>query len=399
MKRVLYISHSPHLGGAERVLLNLLRHADTAVHDRVVCFPVGQGAGKSLLMASTSLEVIEAPYTTDLQMVASQRGIEHCHNQGQVFLNLIRESAPDVVVVNTSVIPTAVFAAKQLGIPVVLHCHGRVSVALFPQLELMPFRLLDQLQMTLADGIIVPSRSVAKSLQGLGACERRICVIPNGTKCHDISPHPIRSDSCEFVMLCTVAENKGCDVFIRAASIVAKSRPNAKFTIYGSGSPAMVASLRDLAVSLGLGGRLELRPHSVAVDSILAQSRAVVVASRIESFSMVTIEAMAHGRAIVASRCGGPEEIIRYGIDGLLFDVGDHVALASQLDWLVACPNIAEGFGAAGAERVRSMFDIRQMAQRHDKFLADSLQFAETNRLPRDVVDFAIEGALRLSGR
>jgi glycosyltransferase involved in cell wall biosynthesis len=54
-----------------------------------------------------------------------------------------------------------------------------------------------------------------------------------------------------------------------------------------------------------------------------------------ESFSLVTREALQYGRPVIASRCGGPESILRDGSNGLLFDRGDAAGLARAMQTFV----------------------------------------------------------------
>ena len=71
-------------------------------------------------------------------------------------------------------------------------------------------------------------------------------------------------------------------------------------------------------------------------DGVLAamsECDALVVASRFETFSVVLIEALALGKPVIATRCGGPESIVSPQ-DGLLVDPGSVEAMASALSEL-----------------------------------------------------------------
>ncbi len=67
-----------------------------------------------------------------------------------------------------------------------------------------------------------------------------------------------------------------------------------------------------------------------AVPAALAQSHAFVLSSRHESFGVVAVEALMAGRPVLATRCGGPEDIVGEG-DGLLVSRDDPDALALGL--------------------------------------------------------------------
>ncbi len=75
-----------------------------------------------------------------------------------------------------------------------------------------------------------------------------------------------------------------------------------------------------------------------------------------EPFGLVLIEAMARGKAVVASRAGGPREIVRDGETGLLVTPGDTEALARALRLLVDEPCLATRMGRAGAAQCAASF-------------------------------------------
>jgi glycosyltransferase involved in cell wall biosynthesis len=93
------------------------------------------------------------------------------------------------------------------------------------------------------------------------------------------------------------------------------------------------AEVRQLVDALGLSSRVrflgEVAPNDVA--TLMRQSALLVVPSRRETFSLVTAEALASGTPVVATRCGGPEEILTEET-GQLADVDDPAALAIAIE-------------------------------------------------------------------
>jgi glycosyltransferase involved in cell wall biosynthesis len=71
-----------------------------------------------------------------------------------------------------------------------------------------------------------------------------------------------------------------------------------------------------------------------------------------ESFGLVVIEAMLHGKPVVCSRLGGLPEIVDDGVNGLLFEPGDAVDLAARIKWLWSRPDLCVEMGKAGREKV-----------------------------------------------
>jgi glycosyltransferase involved in cell wall biosynthesis len=93
------------------------------------------------------------------------------------------------------------------------------------------------------------------------------------------------------------------------------------------------AAVRELVRALGLTDRVhflgEVAPNDVA--TLMRRSALLVVPSRRETFSLVTAEALASGTPVVATRCGGPEEIITDDT-GQLTEVDDAAALAIAIE-------------------------------------------------------------------
>ena len=125
--------------------------------------------------------------------------------------------------------------------------------------------------------------------------------------------------------------------------------------------------MRDLVRALGVSDRVhflgEVAPNDVA--ALMRRSALLVVPSRRETFSLVTAEALASGTPVVATRCGGPEEILSEET-GQLTEIDDAAALAIAIDTTLhrsfdraALRNYAvDRFGSgAAAERLGRLYE------------------------------------------
>jgi len=100
--------------------------------------------------------------------------------------------------------------------------------------------------------------------------------------------------------------------------------------------------------------------------------------SRSDSFGLVLLEAWANGVPVVAYRAGGPGELVRHGVDGMLARCGDVSGLAACLKRLAAEPSVRQTLGSAGRSRLQTEFSwqtklelVRQKAEeasRHTRF-------------------------------
>ncbi|MBV8661740.1 MAG: glycosyltransferase [Hyphomicrobiales bacterium] len=112
--------------------------------------------------------------------------------------------------------------------------------------------------------------------------------------------------------------------------------PGARLVILGEGAER--ALLESEIAALGLAGRVDVPGFHANPGEILAGARAFALTSRREAFSLVCVEALAHGLPIVATDCGGPREILDAPALGRIAPVGDVDAIARALDASLADP-------------------------------------------------------------
>src|SRR5262249_32959670 len=99
-------------------------------------------------------------------------------------------------------------------------------------------------------------------------------------------------------------------------------------------------------------GRVEER----VLHALYERADLLVHPTRYEGSSLVTLEAMAHGRAVVATRAGGIPDKVTDGVQGRLVAPGDREALAAAIAELAADPARRAALGAAGRCRAQSEF-------------------------------------------
>jgi glycosyltransferase involved in cell wall biosynthesis len=98
----------------------------------------------------------------------------------------------------------------------------------------------------------------------------------------------------------------------------------------------------------------------------------VCVPSRREGFGVVCLEAMAHGRPVVASATGGLLDLVDDGVTGVLVPPRDVAALREALRRLLADEELRARLGAAGRERARERFSWDVVAPELTKAYEDA---------------------------
>jgi glycosyltransferase involved in cell wall biosynthesis len=213
--------------------------------------------------------------------------------------------------------------------------------------------------------VIAPSQTVLDSLGRTGRRPVERSLIPD--------PLPARSPAAasgsrsgdgdlEVVMVGRVARWKGQDVFLRAFA-AAFPDGGARATLvgaalFGGDDERFAEELDALVEELALGDRLRRLGARDDVERWLDEAHVVVHASRSpEPFGQVIVEGMAAGAAVVATAGGGPSELVRDGVDGLLVPADDVDALARALQQLASDPDLRRRLGESGRRRAAELTD------------------------------------------
>lgn len=187
--------------------------------------------------------------------------------------------------------------------------------------------------------VVAVSRALRDSIESFTGDPGRLRVIPNivdGTVFTLRSPDDVVPND-RLLFVGTMRLVKGLDILLEAVSILANRDRDVRLAVVGDGFYR--AYNRDqqffeqLMKKLDLGDRVEFigprPPEGVAAE--IRKSAAVVVSSRRETFGVVLAESLSSGVPVVATRCGGTEDIVIPGV-GELVDNEDPVALAEGIE-------------------------------------------------------------------
>jgi glycosyltransferase involved in cell wall biosynthesis len=164
---------------------------------------------------------------------------------------------------------------------------------------------------------------------------------------------------------------KGLNNLMEAFAVVHKANPNTHLTLVGGGDSvqwsetAKASGVQSNAITFLGQKKYEEMP------GILNQADIFVLPSISESMPLSLLEAMACGRACVASRVGGIPEIITHGEDGFLVLPCDSNGLADRLNRLVADPQLRARFGSKARARIVQNFSLQNtVKQTRNMFLS-----------------------------
>jgi glycosyltransferase involved in cell wall biosynthesis len=185
-----------------------------------------------------------------------------------------------------------------------------------------------------ADVLIAVSEKVRRFLLDSG-CDKPIYVVPNMVK---IGANPTYRDLPRVPLIGAMGvfrRKKGFHILIKSLSILKQRGVPFKAIIAGKGR--ITWYLKYLRWKLDLTDELRIRDWVTndERDGFVDDIDLYVLPSRTETFGMVVVEAMARMKRVVATKCGGPEEIISDGVDGFLVEKENPEAMANKLEELI----------------------------------------------------------------
>jgi glycosyltransferase involved in cell wall biosynthesis len=159
---------------------------------------------------------------------------------------------------------------------------------------------------------------------------------------------------------------KGQETFLRAAALLAREHPGARFLVIGGAilgcEGTYPEDLERLSSELGIRERVHFSGHREDVWDWCDALDIVVHASTGEPFGLVVVEAMALRKPVVAAADAGPLDIVEDGVSGLLTPPRDAVGLAEAVARLLRNPDFAETLAARAELRARD-FSIDRMGR------------------------------------
>jgi glycosyltransferase involved in cell wall biosynthesis len=158
---------------------------------------------------------------------------------------------------------------------------------------------------------------------------------------------------------------KGHEDFIKAAAIVTKRFPDAKFVLIGSGwgaaGEAYQQTLKQLVKDLGLEETVIFAGFHKDVNRILCELTVAVQASLSENLGG-TAEALLMECPLVVTRVGGMTDTVKDGITGITVNRGDSDDLARGLIEMLADPERARSLAARGRKLMLERFTLERTA-------------------------------------
>lgn len=186
-----------------------------------------------------------------------------------------------------------------------------------------------------ASKVLAVSSGLASAMSRI--TPRPITVVPNLVTAQFLShPSAKRKANAEFAFTSIgyCHPNKGWDILIEAFAALLKSRAQATLTLCGGQEDCH--ELMDQVHMLGIADKVRFigRISRSEVKAQLDAADCHVMPSRFETFGIATIEALACGKPVIMTATAAADEIVDAS-NGLTIPIGDWVALASAMEWMM----------------------------------------------------------------
>jgi len=263
-----------------------------------------------------------------------------------------------------------IVAAKLLGIPCVAHLRDFEEV-----------HPVTRFYAGLIDHHVAISGAIKNNLLQLGVSEDKITIVHDALDLkefkadidsgHLFKEFALTPDTPRYGIFGRVVDWKGIREFLLAAKQVALHVPDARGFIVGGpsdGDEAYFKEMQALAGDLGLGEKIIFTGYRTDIPAMMKFMDIVVHASnRPEPFGMVVIEGMAMEKPVVATRAGGPLDIVVDDKTGFLIEVGNVGSLSEAITRLLQQPELRIRMGRQGRMRVEELFDNTMYAEKMQK--------------------------------
>ena len=267
----------------------------------------------------------------------------------------------------------ASLAARLEGVPSLTTLHGQVDVQrggararvkqwLFSRSTRCVACVSDALRRDLQDALRLPPS--------------RLRVIPNGVVRG--SPRPADAPTMrtsartgstrQLIAIGNIRQPKDYPTLLAAVAVLRAQAVDVHLHIAGQpDGDGLFESLQRQAQALEVASHVTFHGFVADPMPLLAQADCFVLSSSKEGFSLATIEAMLAGVCVVATRSGGPEEILRDGETGLLVPVGDPASLAAAIRRVIEDRTLATQLAAAALADATQRFSIDRMVSDYER--------------------------------
>lgn len=360
--RVLFITHTNGLDGANRSLLQLTRELrdNHNVEPVVVCPRDWKSYVLTNAYAKAGIECIPVPLVK-FKLVGRKSIVAKCllaasfliHNLYLIYA--LRKVKFDLVHSNSSVIDMGAYLARWRGVPHVWHLR-EFGYEDFRMMSVFGKRYERWIYKKCSIAIAI-SKAIEQKFKPLFG--NRLRLIYNGIATKDESLSATHTNSVlTFCIAGRLEPNKNQLEVLKACQLLkCESESAFRLLVIGAGgNTAYIEELKKYVADNHLDGNVVFMGYRDDVPDVLRQCDVGITASTNEAFGRVTVEYMMQSLAVIASDTGANPEIINNSETGLLYHLGDTRQLADRMRMLMENRDLLLRLAANGKRQAHEIF-------------------------------------------
>jgi hypothetical protein len=357
--RLLLFSHSSQVAGSEQALLELVRGLVT--DHEVACTVVVPGEGPlvdPLRATPADVWIWPTDWWCSSRSLAPEEARHRLARSASTVLTGLpaaRRLDPDVVLSITTVAPWGGLTAAILGKPHVWYVTDFGPESQYALDYFLPPEDIHEALRQGADRLLVVSEAVHDRLFPDVEPAPRVLYPRVQVPAVDGEGARPPGDATRITVFANVRPSKG--QWDATTALAELSQRGLDTELYLVGHAGLEADdLREHARALAVDDRLRIVGFVPDQHPWMAATDVVLVPSHEETFSLVCLEALLHGKPLVATRVGGIVEFVENGVNALTVPPHDPRALASALETLIRDPDLARRLAETGRAEARRRF-------------------------------------------
>ena len=370
--KILFVSHSSEIGGAEKSLLELLKGLLNKGIDCHVVVPASGLLSEELGGLSVPNYIVYLPWCADGEKKYDKERVAEIEKSSLELMGLARKIKPDIIYSNSSVIFQGAIVSKMLGIKHVWHIRE------FGELDYdidyyLPIEKRAEFVFENSEKIIFISKALADYYHKY-ISDKKSEVVYNNVKIPEFNQNyeNKNNDKLKLLIVGNVHPAKGQLDAIHAIKLL-KERGYADIVlkIVGRRNQEYYGKIADFIDKNFLHDQVSFFDFIPNPAKFFKESDVVLMCSKSEGFGRVTVEAMLFGKPVIGVHAGGTKEIIRDNENGLFYESGNPANLAEKIMFFYDNRKKIAEYGMNGKTYCENTFSEKKYVGRINQILSD----------------------------
>lgn len=287
--------------------------------------------------------------------------------------NVIQDCQIDLVYSNSVTINVGVYIAKRIGVPHIWQFREsfsqyglsfslprNISVAFLKRNCTSRYILISDYLKEYYDKFL-PRKKTIRIYNGISLETDQKCIVER------------QNTIINVCVVGLISEEKNQIDAIRALRILLEKGHSVRLHLIGSSSGSYLQRIETEIRNLDLTEQVKLYGHQDNVFSVLSSMHIGLMTSFDEAFGRTTIEYMLSGMPVIASNSGANQELVKDGLNGYIYSLGDACDLASKIETFIKNPSLIESMGKRAKEYAENNFAAEKNAEQIYNVIRDVL--------------------------